>query len=215
MIGKRYPSEVKESKDPKTGQIIYQLTSIGNNVHLYFTENSFDSQRNEMIFMSDRSSVNADYGGESNYNIFKMDLGTGEIIQLTDDQEGGPVVGNITKTPDSKFVVYISGSKIKKLDTQTGQITLLYEEKGRYVLTSPSISPNLRYIAFARDELIDIKDGPNYQGFKEMFYATKDGRITVAYLDGSGWFDVYKDTHWLGHFQFCPDDGTIGTYCHE
>ncbi len=43
----------------------------------------------------------------------------------------------------------------------------------------------------------------------------KDGRVTAAYTDGSGWFDVYKDTHQLGHFQFSPDDPTLGTFCHE
>ncbi len=57
--------------------------------------------------------------------------------------------------------------------------------------------------------------GPNYTGFKENFYRVKDGRVTIAYLDGSGWFDAFKDTHWAGHFQWCPDDPTIGTYCHE
>ena len=59
------------------------------------------------------------------------------------------------------------------------------------------------------------KRGPNYTGFKERFYLVKDGRITLAYLDGSGAFDVFKDTHQVGHFQFCPDDSTIGIYCHE
>ena len=58
-------------------------------------------------------------------------------------------------------------------------------------------------------------DGPNYSGFKDRFYLVKDGRITLAYLDGSGWFDVFKDTHQVGHFQFCPDDPTLATFCHE
>jgi oligogalacturonide lyase len=43
----------------------------------------------------------------------------------------------------------------------------------------------------------------------------KDGRITVANMDGSGWYDVFRDTHQLGHFQFSPDDPTLGTFCHE
>ncbi len=43
----------------------------------------------------------------------------------------------------------------------------------------------------------------------------KDARITIAALDGSGWYDIFKDTHQLGHFQFSPDDGTIASFCHE
>jgi oligogalacturonide lyase len=26
---------------------------------------------------------------------------------------------------------------------------------------------------------------------------------------------VWRDTQWLGHFQFCPEDSTIGSFCHE
>ena len=56
MIGQTWRSEVREFKDPKTGRTIKQLTSTGNNVHLYFTENSFDAHRNTVIFRSDRAS---------------------------------------------------------------------------------------------------------------------------------------------------------------
>jgi oligogalacturonide lyase len=215
MIGQSWDSEIREIHDERSGRKLFQLTSTGNNVHFYFTENSFDSKKPEIYFLSDRATREKGNPLQPYFNIFKMDLSTGRIIQLTDDLEGGPVVGNITKTPDSRFIVYISGNKVKKLDTQSGQVSLLYEETGRFTMTSPSISPNLRYVAFARDEIVEVEDGPNYTGFKEAFYATKDGRITVAYLDGSGWFDALKDTHWLGHFQFCPDDGTLGTFCHE
>jgi oligogalacturonide lyase len=86
-----------------------------------------------------------------------------------------------------------------------------------YGLGSPSIAPNRRTVAFCRNEKVDVPRGPNYSGFKESFYLIKDGRITVATLDGSsgGRFDVFKDTHWVGHFQFCPDDSTLGLFCHE
>ena len=56
MIGDKWKSEIREFKDAKTGRTFKQLTTTGNNVHLYFTENSFDSQRNEIIFRSDRAS---------------------------------------------------------------------------------------------------------------------------------------------------------------
>jgi oligogalacturonide lyase len=28
-------------------------------------------------------------------------------------------------------------------------------------------------------------------------------------------FDVYEDTHYIGHFQFAPDDNGIAMFCHE
>jgi len=218
MIGDTWQSEIREFKDEKTGRTIKQLTTLGNNVHLYFTENSFDSVKNEIIFVSDRASGEDKRPEDSpRYNIFRMDLATGLITQLTDESRS---VGGVTKTPDSQLIVYTVGNQIKLLDTATGAIPVVYEETGNFSVGAPSIAANRRYVAFTRNEKVDAPRGPNYTGFKESFYRIKDGRVTLAYLngmrrDGASAFDVYKDTHWLGHFQFCPDDSTLATFCHE
>ncbi|NLD72910.1 MAG: hypothetical protein GX649_09375 [Chloroflexi bacterium] len=218
-MGKTWPSEIREFADEKTGRTIRQLTSSGNNYHLYFTENSFDSVKNEIIFLSDRASgQNKAPADWPEYQIFRMDLASGEMTQLTEEPGG---VGAVTKTPDSSLIVFtsgrgnISGSCIYALDTASGEVRTVYEETGPFSVGMPSIAPNRRYVAFGRNEKVDAPRGPNYSGFKESFYRTKDGRITVAYLDGSKAEDVFLDTHWVGHFQFCPDDPTIATYCHE
>lgn len=213
MIGDTWKSEMREFNDPKTGRKVCQLTTDGNNVHLYFTENAFTEGKNEIIFTSDRASGEDKLPHERpHYNIFRMDLDTGVITQLTDEPES---VGSVTKTPDSQLIVYKAGKYLRALDTTTGAITTIYEEPGGYNIGAPSIASNRRYVAFARNEDVNVMDGPNYTGFKERFYRVKDGRITVAFLDGSGWFDAFKDTHQVGHFQFCPTDPTIGSYCHE
>jgi hypothetical protein len=64
-----------------------------------------------------------------------MNLDTGEIVQLTDEPWHDPnnhagLVGRATKTPDSRIVVYIAGNKIKKLDAETGEVSVIYEETG-------------------------------------------------------------------------------------
>ena len=213
MISQTWASEIREFQDEKTGRTIRQLTACSNNVHLYFSENSFDAHRNEIIFRSDRGSgKNRAPHEDPLYNLFRMDLDSGEMVQLTDEAAS---VGSVTKTPDSAIIVYTTGNRIKKLDTESGEISTVYEEAGNYRVGAPSISANRRYIAFCRNEKVDVPRGPNYTGFKERYYLVKDGRITLAYLDGSGWFDVFKDTHQVGHFQFCPDDSTLATYCHE
>jgi len=213
MIGQTWNAEMREFKDDKSGRIIKQLTATGNNVHLYFTENSFTANQNQIIFRSDRASGEDKVPHEDPlYNLIKMDLNTGDMVQLTDESDA---VRNITKTPDSRLVVYVAGNKIKKLDTESGEISVVYEETGNFSLGGPSIARNRRYVAFARNENVAVYRGPNYAGFEDSFYRIKDGRITLAYLDGSGWVDVHKDTHWLSHFQFCPDDSTLATFCHE
>jgi oligogalacturonide lyase len=223
MIGQTWKSEIRAFKDEKSGRTVRQLTATGNNVHLYFTENSFDARKNEIIFLSDRASGEDKAPHERpHYNLFRMDLDSGEITQLTDEPPAGAApenhagpVGSVTKTPDSQIIVYRTGNQIRKLEAATGAVTTIYEEPGSYNLGAPSIAANRRYVAFTRNEDVHVQDGPNYTGFKNRYYLVKDGRITLAYLDGSGWLDVIKDTHQVGHFQFCPVDSTIGSYCHE
>jgi oligogalacturonide lyase len=219
MTGQRWPSEIREFKDPKTGRTIKQLTSTGNNVHMYFTENSFNRDRNEIFFVSDRAS-GQDRAPHENpfYSLFRMDLDTGEIEQLAGDILRG--AGSSTKTPDGQLVAYrTADNRVRLLNMDTGQATTLYEDEPGYELASvPSIAANRRYVTFCRNETTGARihySGTNYEGFKDRFYAIKDGRITVAYTDGSGWFDIFKDTHQLGHFQFAPDDATLGLFCHE
>jgi oligogalacturonide lyase len=211
MIGRKWDSEIKIFKDRKTGRQIKQLTSRFNNIHLYFTENCFDIKKNEIIFYSDRTSVpDAD---KSLYHLFRLNIDTGEMIQLTSENEQ---IDNITKTPDSSLIVYISGSKkIKMLDTASGINKVIYEEKGNFKLSNPSISGNKARIGFCRNENVKINRGPNYSGFKDTYYSTKDGRITLLSLEDLSFLDIFRDTQWVNHFQFCPIDSDLGMFCHE
>ncbi len=105
MIGDTWISEMRSYKDPTTGQEIIQLTSTGNNVHLYFTENSFDIKKNEIIFQSDRASHQDRLPHENpHYNVFKMDLDSGIITQISDERDHRNSVGSLTKTPDSRWL---------------------------------------------------------------------------------------------------------------
>jgi oligogalacturonide lyase len=213
---KTWPSEMRTFTDEKTGRTIRQLTTTGNNVHMYFTENSFVQGRNEIIFQSDRASGQDKAPHEDpRYSLFRMNLDTGIIEQISDDVTRSAHAA--TKTPDGELIAYTTDCDVKVLNTVTGQTTLVYREEGAFSMASvPSIAPNRRYVAFCRNENVQsAESGANYGGFKERYYAIKDGRITLAYLDGSGSFDVFKDTHQVGHFQFSPVDSTLGMFCHE
>lgn len=215
---KKWESEIRTFTDEKTGRTLKQLTTTGNNVHMYFTENSFVQGKNEIIFQSDRASGEDKAPHEDPcYSIFRMNLDTGVIEQLSDDKVRAP--HSVTKTPDGQLIAYTTDHEVKVLNMDTGKTTVVYQETGSYKMASvPSIASNRRYLAFCRNEAAEAPihyHGANYSGFKERFYAIKDGRITLAYIDGSGSFDVFKDTHQVGHFQFSPVDPTLGMFCHE
>lgn len=218
MTGRKWKSEISTFTDEATGITIKRLTSTGNNVHMYFTENSFVQGKNEIIFQSDRASSKDRAPHEDpEYSIFRMNLETGEIEQISDDIVRSPSA--VTKTPEADLLAYTTDCEVKVLNTETGQTTVVYKETGPYQMASvPSIAANRQYVAFCRNEVSESRihyHGANYAGFKERFYAIKDGRITLAYIDGSGSFDVFKDTHQVGHFQFSPLDPTLGMFCHE
>jgi len=215
---RRWKSEFREFKDEKTGRTITQLTSIGNNVHFYFTENSFTAGKDEIVFVSDRASGEDKPPHEDPaYSLFRMDLDSGEIEQVHGDVLRSAHAA--TKTPDSQLIAYSTDGEVRLLDMSTRKSSVIFEETGPFEISSvPSIAANRRYVAFCRNEHSDSPihyHGANYAGFKERYYAVKDGRVTLAYVDGSGWLDVFKDTHQLGHFQFSPDDPTLGMFCHE
>lgn len=211
MIGTVYPSEKRTYTDEKSGAQITQLTNQGINYHFYFTENSFDLDGKTIYFLSNR-----EHEGTEICNLFKMDLDSGEMVQLTDDPLGVEV-GRITKTPDGEYVAYVTGSQLRLYNTKTGENKLLYEEKNHMLLQNLSFSCDKQWIGFNRDEDVDAlpDGGPNYAGFKEKMFATKDGRVSVIRLDGSEFHDVFRDTHWLSHFQFSPDNPDISMFCHE
>ncbi|NPV49004.1 MAG: hypothetical protein HPY69_18840, partial [Armatimonadetes bacterium] len=113
MVGEKWSSEIRSFPDEKTGRTVWQLTTTGNNVHLYFTENSFDAQQNAIIFLSDRASGEDRAPHEDPlYDLFRMDLDTGEIVQLTDEARAGTTVHSVTKTPDSRIIVYTAGKRM-------------------------------------------------------------------------------------------------------
>lgn len=211
MIGTVYPSEKRTYTDEKSGAQITQLTNQGINYHFYFTENSFDLDGKTIYFLSNR-----EHEGTEICNLFKMDLDSGEMVQLTDDPLGVEV-GRITKTPDGEYVAYVTGSQLRLYNTKTGENKLLHEEKNHMLLQNLSFSCDKQWIGFNRNEDVDAlpDGGPNYAGFKEKMFATKDGRVSVIRLDGSEFHDVFRDTHWLSHFQFSPDNPDIAMFCHE
>lgn len=210
MIGTVYPSEMSTFPDEKSGALITQLTNQGINYHFYFTENSFDINGEGIYFLSNRGNE-----GTEICNLFQMNLNSGEMVQLTDDPLGVEI-GRITKTPDSEFIAYITGKQLRLYSTKTGENRLLHEENSM-LMHNLSFSCDKKTIGFTRNEDVDAlpDGGPNYEGFKEKMFATKDGRIAVINLDGTDFHDVFLDTHWLGHFQYSPDDPDIAMYCHE
>ena len=143
MIGKIYPSEKRTFIDSVSGHRVTQLTDQGINVHMYFTDNSFDLSGREIYFVSDRGHE------RGHFNIFRMNLDSGEMIQLTDEKEG-VVFNAFTKTPDSELLAYKSGNSIHVLNTRTMENKVIItgsKENPCISLLFPQIPRSVHYLA--------------------------------------------------------------------
>jgi len=74
-IGTVYPPEWRWLVDEQTGRRVQQLTTLGSNDQLYFYNPSVTPDGGSLVFYSDRSRLS---------NLFRLDLRSGEIVQLTD-----------------------------------------------------------------------------------------------------------------------------------
>ena len=124
MIGTKWPSEKHTFLDPVSGQPVTQLTDQYLNFHLYFTDNSFDPSCENIYFQSNRCNPESE-----RCQLFRMNLESGEMEQLTDDP-AGIMQAQVTKTKDGKLIAYFTGKELRLYNTETRENTLLYEEKG-------------------------------------------------------------------------------------
>ena len=75
-IGKRYPPERRTYRDSQTGHQVTQLTdSPAEDYHLYFYNPAITLDGRYLIFFSERTGLS---------NLFRLQLDSGEIVQLTD-----------------------------------------------------------------------------------------------------------------------------------
>jgi len=75
-IGTRYPSERRTYRDAQTGRQVTQLTdSSAEDYHLYFYNPAVTPDGRYLIFFSERTGLS---------NLFRLQLDSGEIVQLTE-----------------------------------------------------------------------------------------------------------------------------------
>ena len=75
-IGRRYPAEHREIKDPETGRILKQWTSApAYSYPLYYFSPSITADGKYMVFHSERTGW---------VQMYRLCFETGEIVQLTE-----------------------------------------------------------------------------------------------------------------------------------
>ncbi|MEZ4637694.1 MAG: hypothetical protein R2856_22520 [Caldilineaceae bacterium] len=94
-IGTQHPPEWKTTTDPQTGRTLRQFTSAAANSYpLYYFVDTITPDGKMLIFHSERSGW---------VQLYKMDLDTGAMTQLTDGRTRC-WVGDLVRTPPARHL---------------------------------------------------------------------------------------------------------------
>jgi oligogalacturonide lyase len=209
--GKRWPSEKRTFQDLITGVTITQWTDYSSHsFHIYFTNNSFYGD-NKMLFCSDRENVT---------NLYSMDLTSGEFIQMTDLERGGPAKLQGTFLHPQGHEAYFNYNRsIVGLHLQSMEERVLYTVPDGYNLGGMSCTADGQWVCFTISEDLsnrfatDMSNG--YLGFEEYFEAKPHCMIlAVSTVDGTV-RTLLEERLWLGHVNTSPTQPNLLSFCHE
>ena len=224
-IGATYPPEWRDYQDPLTGRRVRQLTnSSAEDYHLYFYNPSVTPDGKYLIFISERTGIS---------NLFRLDLATGVLVQLTEarpvraeywpftDAVKGvgsclPAVGN-----RGREVFYFEGTELLAVDIENLE--------QRHVLSLPSdrrpsmlqANANGDTLVFATwdENLFQERSQRTYAGEKfpdeKFFQETTSTILRVDALTGKSEEVLCKEKLWINHVHLNPQNRDLILFCHE
>jgi oligogalacturonide lyase len=207
--GRTYHDPVFRYQDPESGREIVRLTDyLGHSNHLYFTDPCWIVPNRVMIFTSDR---------ENQSNLFRLDIESGTITQLT-DLEGPGRPGGQYSAANQRHYFWWQG-EVHELDPETLEERVIYRAPegmspgGRSNPTADGKYICARIMEEPEQEKAAISY--SYSRFREFFHAkpfTQIVRIEVA----TGHADViHEENCYIGHVNTSPTLPDILTFCHE
>lgn len=209
-IGAHWTPELKVSDDPISGATVRQLTDYrGHSNHFYFTYPCWYDSGRKIVFYSDR---------ENRTNLFGVDLTTGEILQLTDYDEGVKLDG-LSKNPVREEIYFYCDGVLTALDLSTLRTRELFKIPAGYRGGSANATADGQYLVTGYTQdlsdrfLVDL--GHGYVGFREIWEAHPHSQIAKIPVDGGEAQVIYEEDYWLGHFNASPKLPHVMTFCHE
>lgn len=189
-IGRVWPAESKTWVDDSTGYKITQWTTNCNNWHLYFNIESFIDCNNAIIY-SDRS---------GSVNLFRLNLKTGSMFQMTDEKEE---IHGLWHLPKYKTIWFLCGRHLKALNTESLKTDTVYTFR-TLIPESFAVTNDAKYLIFAANKHPGYSDknstGP-YGLFKMELIPKKILQISP---------DLgFK----IGHVQTNPADPEVVSFC--
>lgn len=223
--GKTYPPEWREYLDPLSGRRVRQLTdSRAEDYHLYFYNPSITPDGKYLIFISERTGVS---------NLFRLDLQSGWILQLTDAQPARaeywpftqavrgvgsclPAIGN-----GGQEVFYFEGTGLFAVEIESlkrRQLLRLSSDR-RPSMLQANVSGETLVFATWDEALFMERSQRAYAGEKfpdeHFFQETTSTIVRVDAVTGYAEEVLCKEKFWINHVHVNPQDRDLILFCHE
>lgn len=203
--GKRYPDQRRRYRDSKTGRTVWQMTDTpGRVTHAqYFTQPACTPDGRWLVYGSDRGS------GPDQLNLFKMDLETGESIQLTEsDRSLTPRWSHIS--PDGKEVYYIEDrNHVRTVNLSTLEERSICRIEGCFRPHQLNVSPDNRFLI----DGVFLEDKPEEDFLIGQGFLIRSALVMIDTATGKLSRLLDGNTP-RTHAQFCPADPNLLLYCY-
>lgn len=213
--GERFPAAWRTYADDQTGVEIRQLTNYkGHSHHFYFTNQGWYDGGRRLLFSSDR---------DNRTNLFSIDLGSGELTQLTDhDQPPPPAETSFlfaSLNPRRAEVYVWHGRDLLAVDLVSLEERVLYQAPEGFMTNMTSVTADGKFVCTGLYEdlsskfRVDLLHG--YVGFREYWEAMPRSLIARIDTESGAAEVVFEEHYWIGHVNTSPTVPHIVTFCHE
>jgi oligogalacturonide lyase len=196
--------------DPYSGRQVVQLTNhLGHSNHLYFTDPCW-LDGGSFIFTSDR---------ENRSNLFRYDLDTGAITQLTDlERVGRARPGGCYSVANRCHYFWWDRALVEMSVDTLEERTICRAPPGLTPRGRANPTADGRYVCSGLMEVPEEEERAiafSYSRFREFFYARPLSQIVRVEVATGELEVIHEDRCYLGHVNTSPTLPDVLTFCHE
>lgn len=207
--GRVYRDQVFQYADSHSGREMLRLTDyLGHSNHLYFTDPCWFNDGRSMVCTSDR---------ENQSNLFRYDLDTNAMTQLTDLRGAGRPGGCFSAANNRHY--YWWQGVVYELDPDTCEERPVGESPpGMAVPSRSAPTADGKYIV---SQAMEQQEQPRpaisfaYSRFRELFQARPLMQILRIEIATGKREVIHEDRRYLGHVNPSPSRPELLTFCHE
>ena len=205
--GKTYKNSIYKFKDIDTGREVWRLTSPEYlSTHPYFYFNCISRDNTFAVFGSDIS---------GSRQLFKIDLSSGEMLQLTD--RPGLLLIQVCLSLDDKTLVYASSDSVSCLNMETLEENIVYRPGDEWWTNKTfGVTPDCSHVAqvqLFRSDLVSRENGP--VNMSAQWEKKPRCRIVSIDVNAGSSNIVYDEKLWVAHPQHRPVYKDKIMFCHE